>query len=37
MGMQVRREIGGTEPVQNYTFVYGKGNETHEFGTGLCA
>jgi hypothetical protein len=34
----VRRwEGGGTEPVGEYTFFYGKGNENHELGTGfLC-
>jgi hypothetical protein len=29
---------GGTEPAQEYTLVYGKGNENHELGTGFfCA
>jgi hypothetical protein len=29
---------GGTEPAQEYIFVYGKGNENHELGTGVfCA
>jgi hypothetical protein len=26
-------EGGGTEPVGEYTFFYGKGNENHELGT----
>jgi hypothetical protein len=30
---EVRWEGGGTEPVGEYTFVYGKGNENHELGT----
>jgi hypothetical protein len=35
--MQVRWEGGGTEPAGEYTFLYGKGNENHELGTGfLC-
>jgi hypothetical protein len=35
VGMQeVRWEGGGTEPAEEYTFVYGKGNENHELGTG---
>jgi hypothetical protein len=34
---EVRWEGGGTEPAGEYTFLYGKGNENHEFGTGfLC-
>jgi hypothetical protein len=38
VGMQeVRWEGGGTEPAGEYTFIYGKGNENHELGTGfLC-
>jgi hypothetical protein len=35
-GMQeVRWEGGGTEPAGEYTFIYRKGNENHELGTGL--
>jgi hypothetical protein len=30
---KVRWEKGGTEPVGEYTFFYGKGNENHELGT----
>jgi hypothetical protein len=30
---EVRWEGGGTEPVGEYTFFYGKGNENHELGT----
>jgi hypothetical protein len=26
---------GGTERAEDYTFFYGKGNEDHQFGTGL--
>jgi exonuclease III len=34
---EVRWEGGGTEPVGEYTFSNGKGNENHELGTGfLC-
>jgi hypothetical protein len=29
-----RWEGGGTEPVGEYTFFYGKGNENHELGRG---
>jgi hypothetical protein len=30
---EVRWEGGGTEPMGEYTFFYGKGNENHELGT----
>jgi hypothetical protein len=32
---EVRWERGGTEPVGEYTFSYGKGNENHELGSGF--
>jgi hypothetical protein len=32
---EVRWEGGGTKPVGEYTFFYGKGNENHELGTGF--
>jgi exonuclease III len=32
---EVRWEGGGTEPVGEYTFFYGKGNENHELGIGF--
>jgi exonuclease III len=32
---EVRWENGGTEPVGEYTFFYGKRNENHELGTGF--
>jgi hypothetical protein len=36
MGVQeVRWDGGGTEPVGQYTFFYGKGNQNHELGTGF--
>jgi hypothetical protein len=36
--LEVGWEGGGTEPAGEYTFLYGKGNENHELGTGffLC-
>jgi hypothetical protein len=33
--VQVRWESGGTEPVGEHKFFYGKGNENHELGTGF--
>jgi hypothetical protein len=30
---EVRREGGGTEQTEEYTFYYGEGNENHELGT----
>jgi hypothetical protein len=35
VGVQVRRDRGGTEPAGQYTFVYGKGNQIHELGIGF--
>jgi hypothetical protein len=35
VGVQVRWDRGGTEPIGEYIFFYGKGNENHELGTGL--
>jgi exonuclease III len=32
---ELRWDGGGTEPVGEYTFLYGKGNENHELGTGF--
>jgi hypothetical protein len=30
LGLQVRWNRGGNEPVDDYTFFYGNGNENHE-------
>jgi hypothetical protein len=35
VGVQVRRNRGGTEPAGQSTFFYGKGNENHELGIGV--
>jgi hypothetical protein len=32
---EVRWESSGTEPVREYTFFYGNGNENHELGIGF--
>jgi hypothetical protein len=32
---EVRWDRGGTEPAEEYTFSYGKGNENHELGKGF--
>jgi hypothetical protein len=32
---EVRWDGGGTEPEEEYTFFYGKGNENRESGTGF--
>jgi hypothetical protein len=32
---EVRLDGGGTERAGEYTFLYGKGNENHELGTGV--
>jgi hypothetical protein len=33
VGVQVRRERGGTEPAGEYIFFYAKGNESDQLGT----
>jgi hypothetical protein len=35
VGVQVRWEGGGTEPVGEHTFFYCTGNDNHELGTGF--
>jgi hypothetical protein len=38
VGVQgVRWEGGGTEPVGEYTFIYGKENQNHELGTSFLS
>jgi hypothetical protein len=32
---EVRGEKGGTEQAEEYTFLYGQGNEDHQLGTGF--
>jgi hypothetical protein len=32
---EIRWDEGGSEPVGEYIFFYGKGNENHELGTGI--
>jgi hypothetical protein len=32
---EVRWDRGGTEPAREYTFLYEKGKENHEIGTGF--
>jgi hypothetical protein len=33
---EVRRDGVGTEPADEYTFLYGKRSENHELGTDFC-
>jgi hypothetical protein len=34
-GVQARWDRGGTKPASDHKFFHGKGNESHELGTGL--
>jgi hypothetical protein len=34
---EIRGDGGGTEPAGEYLFLYGKGNENRELGTGFSA